>query len=49
VRRRARDEEVLVTAPVKPTITIDVLDQVDIRVGTIAGVDDVEEIGRAHV
>jgi tRNA-binding protein len=31
-----------VTAPVKPTITIDVLDQVDIRVGTIVGVDDVE-------
>jgi tRNA-binding protein len=30
-----------VTAPVKPTITIDVLDQVDIRVGTIVGVDDV--------
>ena len=30
------------TAPLKPTITIDVLDQVDIRVGTIVGVDDVE-------
>jgi methionine--tRNA ligase beta chain len=31
-----------VTAPLKPTITFDVLDQVDIRVGTIARVDDVE-------
>jgi tRNA-binding protein len=31
-----------VTAPVKPTITIDVLDQVDIRVGTIAAIADVE-------
>jgi tRNA-binding protein len=31
-----------VTAPLKPTITIDVLDQVDIRVGTIVRVDDVE-------
>lgn len=30
------------TAPVKPTITIDVLDQVDIRVGTIAAIADVE-------
>ena len=30
------------TAPLKPTITIDVLDQVDIRVGTIQRVDDVE-------
>jgi methionine--tRNA ligase beta chain len=39
---RPQDEEVPVTAPLKPTITIDVLDQVDIRVGTIVGVDDVE-------
>jgi tRNA-binding protein len=31
-----------VTAPLKPTITVDVLDQVDIRVGTIVRVDDVE-------
>jgi tRNA-binding protein len=31
-----------VTAPVKPTITTDVLDQVDIRVGTIVSVADVE-------
>ena len=30
------------TAPLKPTITIDVLDQVDIRVGTIVSIDDVE-------
>jgi tRNA-binding protein len=30
-----------VSAEVKPTITIDVLDKVDIRVGTIAAVDDV--------
>jgi len=31
-----------VTAPVKPTITIDVLDRVDVRVGLIVSVDDVE-------
>ncbi|WP_042357685.1 tRNA-binding protein [Bacillus rubiinfantis] len=30
------------TAPVKPTITFDDLDKVDIRVGTIVSVDDVE-------
>jgi tRNA-binding protein len=29
-------------APVRPTISIDVLNQVDIRVGTIEAVDDVE-------
>ena len=29
-------------APVRPTISIDVLNQVDIRVGTIDAVDDVE-------
>lgn len=28
-------------APVKPTIALDVLEQVDIRVGTIQGVEDV--------
>ena len=31
----------MISAPVKPIITIDVLDQVDIRVGTISSVDDV--------
>ena len=30
-------------APIKPTITIDVLQQVDIRVGTIVAVDDIEK------
>jgi tRNA-binding protein len=30
-----------VGAPVKPTITTDVLDQVDIRVGTIRSVEDI--------
>lgn len=30
-------------APVKPNITIDVLDQVDIRIGTIVRVDEVEK------
>jgi tRNA-binding protein len=30
------------TVPVKPTITTDVLDQVDIRVGTIVRVEDVQ-------
>jgi tRNA-binding protein len=30
------------TAPLKPTITIDVLDKVDIRVGSIVSVDEVE-------
>ena len=29
-------------APVRPTISIDILNQVDIRVGTIEAVDDVE-------
>jgi tRNA-binding protein len=29
-------------APVRPTISIDVLNQVDVRVGTIEAVDDVE-------
>lgn len=29
-------------APVRPTISIDILNQVDIRVGTIEVVDDVE-------
>jgi methionine--tRNA ligase beta chain len=29
-------------APVRPTISIDVLNQVDIRVGTIEAIDDVE-------
>lgn len=29
-------------APVKPTISLDVLDQVDIRVGTIERVDEIE-------
>ena len=31
------------TAPVKPTTTIDILDQVDIRVGAIVAVDDVPD------
>ena len=30
------------TAPVKPTITIDDLDKIDVRVGRIVAVDDVE-------
>lgn len=30
------------TAPVKPTITIDDLDKIDVRVGRIVSVDDVE-------
>ena len=30
------------SAPVRPTISIDILNQVDIRVGTIEAVDDVE-------
>lgn len=30
------------TAPVKPTITIDDLDKIDVRVGCIVAVDDVE-------
>lgn len=31
------------TAEVKPNITLDVLDQIDIRVGTIESVEDVEK------
>jgi len=34
--------EPLTTAPIKPVIRIDVLDQIDIRVGTIESVDDVK-------
>ena len=34
--------ESLETAPVKPTITIDDLDKIDVRVGRIVAVDDVE-------
>lgn len=34
--------EPLTPAPIKPVIRIDVLDQVDIRVGTIERVDDVK-------
>lgn len=30
------------TAPIKPTITIDDLDKIDVRVGRIVAVDDVE-------
>jgi len=32
-----------VTAKVKPNITLDVLDQIDIRVGTIESVEDIEK------
>jgi tRNA-binding protein len=32
----------IATAPVKPTITIDDLDKIDVRVGRIVAVDDVE-------
>jgi tRNA-binding protein len=31
-----------VTSPLKPTITLDVLDRVDVRVGTIMAIDDIE-------
>jgi methionine--tRNA ligase beta chain len=34
--------EPLTPAPIKPVIRIDVLDQIDIRVGTIESVDDVK-------
>lgn len=34
--------ESLETAPVKPTVTIDDLDKIDVRVGRIVAVDDVE-------
>ena len=34
--------ESLETAPVKPPITIDDLDKIDVRVGRIVAVDDVE-------
>jgi tRNA-binding protein len=31
-----------VPAPIKPTVTLDVLERIDVRVGTIQRVDDVK-------
>ena len=33
-------------APIKPTITADVLEKLDIRVGTVLAVDDVPNSGK---